>query len=60
MKSFWFASLFFVSVGAEAIDNPVAPDVTSVEYMDGNYTLLGHLSVPEGDDMMMPAVVIIP
>jgi hypothetical protein len=57
---FFLASLLVGSANAQAVANPVAPDVTPMEYMDGNQTLLGHLAVPEGDDMMVPAVVIIP
>jgi hypothetical protein len=61
MKSFFLlASLLVGSASAQAVANPVAPATTPIEYMDGNFTLLGHLAVPEGDDMKVPAVVIIP
>ena len=61
MKSFFLlASLLVGSSSAQAVGNPVEADVTPIEYMDGNHTLMGHLAVPDGDDMMLPAVIIIP
>jgi hypothetical protein len=54
------AALFGSSLAQDGpVDNPVEPDALAVEYMDGNHTLLGHLSIPDGDGPF-PAVIVIP
>ena len=60
MKSFGALILSsLLGVSAAQVDFPVAADVTPISYMDGDASLTGHLSMPEGDGPL-PAVVIIP
>lgn len=54
------SALFMLLMGATAAMGPV-PDVTPVDYQDGNFTLQGFLSVPQGlTDQKIPAVIVIP
>lgn len=60
MKLLTLALAFGISHAQDGpVDNPVEPNVLAVEYMDGNHTLLGHLSIPDGDGPF-PAVIVIP
>lgn len=53
------ALAFIVGSVTGQVENPVEADVTPMEYMDGNQTLLGHLSLPD-TTKPAPAVIIIP
>ncbi len=64
MKCIWSllasTTALLSSCAIAQVANPLVPDVTPIEYTDGNATLLGHLALPEDAKGPVPAIVIIP
>lgn len=60
MKSFGALIISsLLGLASAQVEYPIAADVTAISYMDGDASLTGHLSAPEGEGPF-PAVIIIP